>query len=193
MLGTSPSRALGCGFALAVLVVTAGCSGVPESGPEDAPSTETSAPELGTDSDSGLDADQQAVFDTVEALNDWYARSLADAGKPRLDMRTLRTLTGGTYTRSYGQQVAVQQSNGVERRGRVVYTPLDIRVEGDRATAVTCFDNSEMEMYLTFSKPEEKVGTSPPTRIRFALASSSDSPTGWEVLRRGGGGTCEPA
>ena len=120
MLGTTPSRGLGCAVALAVLVVAAGCSDVPESGPEDSPSTETSAPELGADSDSGLDADQQAVFDTVEALNDWYARSLADAGKPRLDMRTLRALTGGKYTRSYGQQVAVQQSNGVEMRGHVV-------------------------------------------------------------------------
>ena len=142
---------------------------------------------------SGLDAEQQAVFDTVEALDDWYARALSDATKPRLDIRTLRTLTGGTYTREYGRQVAVQQSNGVERRGTVTYTPLEVSVDGDRATAVTCFDNSEMEMYLTYSKPEEKVGTTPPTRVTFSLAASTDSPTGWEILRRGGGGACEPA
>ncbi|RYU09473.1 hypothetical protein [Nocardioides iriomotensis] len=192
MLGTSPSRALRCTIAAASLVVLAGCSGDPASGPEESASS-ADAPQLGDDSASGLDADQQAVFDTVEALNDWYAQALADPAKTRLDMRALRTLTGGKYTRAYGQQVAIQQSNGVQLRGRIVYTPVDVTVDGDRATAVTCFDNSEMEMYMTFAKPEEKVGTSPPTRIEFTLATSPDSPTGWEVLKRGGGGGCKAA
>lgn len=192
MLRTRPSRALGCAVTVLGLVVIAGCSGDPASGP-DTEASPTDAPQLGDDSDAGLDQDQQAVFDTVEALNDWYAAALSDAAQPELDMTTLRSLTGGKYTRSYGQQVAVQQSNGVEMRGVVSYSPLDISVDGDRATAVTCFDNSEMEMYLTYSKPEEKVGTSPPTRIKFSLASSSDSPTGWEIVSRGGGGSCTPA
>jgi hypothetical protein len=192
LLGTTPSRALGCATAALSVVVLAGCAGDPAGEPEPA-ATSPDAPQLGDDAGTGLDAEQQAVLDTVEALDDWYARALSDASKPRLDMRTLRALTGGTYTREYGRQVAVQQSNGVEMRGSVTYTPLEISVDGDRATAVTCFDNSAMEMYLTYSKPEEKVGTSPPTRITFALAPSSDSPTGWEILRRGGGGACEPA
>ena len=195
MLGTPPSRASRRALAAAALVALAGCGGCagdPAGGPDPA-STSADAPQLGDDTGSGLDAEQQAVVDTVEALDDWYARALSDATKPRLDVRTLRTLTGGTYTREYGRQVAVQQSNGVVRRGTVTYTPLEIRVDGDRATAVTCFDNSEMEMYLTYSKPEEKVGTSPPTRITFSLAASTDSPTGWEILRRDGGGACEPA
>jgi len=186
LLGTSPSRALRCTIAAASLVVLAGCSGDPASGPEESASS-ADAPQLGDDSDAHWDADQQAVIDTIDAYSAWYSDSLSDASQDDIDLKSLRSLATPRYAREYGQTVLTQLSSGLEIRGVQEFEPRDVTVEGDTATAETCWDSSTAEAVLVYEKPEKKVAPAPPTLTTFTLDRAGD---GWRIAGRKAGDGC---
>lgn len=187
MLGTLPSRAARCALAAGALLLLAGCGG----GDAVDASTDEKPPVIGDD--TRWDADQRAVIDTVGAYRDWYHDALATAADPQLDMRALRSIVAEPYATELGQEVSVQQSNGLEMRGEDVYTPSRVTVDGHHATLVACWDSREGDRFMTYSKPAQKVNPAPPTRTTFTLVAAPKAETGWKISRRHGRGECDAA
>lgn len=177
MPSTPPSRAVRAGVALSAVVLLASCSDQGQ-----APNPE----ELSPSPVKQEDKDKQAVEATLDAYNQVVKTSLSTR-KGNIPIARIRRLLAEPYATKFGRQLASERSAGLVMRGTDTYTTRSIKIRGDRATLVTCWDPTDADIVNTYAKPVQKVKPAPPTETTFTFERSGAD---WKIARRKPGKDC---
>lgn len=162
------------------LLLLASCAG----GTQDQP--RQSASELAPSPVKKVDRDKQAVEDTITAY-DKVVRLALSRERQVVPIRRLRAVVAEPYATKLGRQLAAERSAGIVMRGTDVYTTRSVRVRGDRATLVTCWDPSQSDIVNSYAKPVQKIKPAPATETTFAMQRAG---SGWKVAKRTPGKGC---
>lgn len=134
------------------------------------------------------DKDEAAVQRTLAGYNLVVKASLGARSKG-VPAGRLRSLVSEPYATKVVKQLGTEHSEGLVMRGLDVYTTRTVRVHGDRATLVTCWDPRHAKLRNTHS--ESAVKPAPPTVTTFRLTRSGAGPgTGWKIAARVPGRHC---